>query len=97
MRSARQSSPSDAPSRIPGAGNDGPASHGLARHTLVFVPLAGAIASPGYLKVTRRQVNDAPSTGTGGALPTGDEEATIKHCDLACQHGGGGERRFARR
>ena len=35
--------------------------------------------------------------GTGGALPTGDEEAIIKHCDLACQHGGGGERRFARR
>ena len=34
-----------------------------ARHTLVFVPLAGAIGSPGYLKVTRRQVNDAPSTG----------------------------------
>ena len=67
------------------------------RHTLVFVPLAGAIASPGYLKVTRRQVNDAPSTGTGGALLTGDEEAIIKHCDLACQHGGGGERRFARR
>ena len=68
-----------------------------------YVPVSGsrtgAIASPGYLKVTyaRRQVKDAPSTGTGGALPAGDEEAIFKHCDLACQHGGGGERRLARR
>ena len=56
-----------------------------ARHRLVFVPLAGAIASPGYLKVTyaRRQVKDAPSTGTDGALPAGDEEAIFKHYDLA--------------
>ena len=70
-----------------------------ARHRLVFVPLAGAIASPGYLKDTyaRHQVKDAPLTGTSGALPAGDEEAIFKHCDLACQHGGGGERRFARR
>jgi hypothetical protein len=43
----------------------------------VFVPLAGAIVGPGYLKVAyaRRQVKDAPSAGTGGALSAGDEEA----------------------
>jgi hypothetical protein len=69
------------------------------RHRLVFVPLAGRIVGPGYLKVTypRHQVKDAPSIGTDAELPAGDEEAIFKHCDLACQPGGGGERRFARR
>ena len=28
-------------------------------------------------------MNDAPSTGTGGPLPAGDEEAIFKHYDLA--------------
>jgi hypothetical protein len=42
-------------------------------------------------------VKDAPSTGTSEALSAGDEETIIKHCDLACQHGGGSERRLARR
>jgi PRC-barrel domain len=70
-----------------------------ARRRLVFVPLAGATVGPGYLKVTypRHQVKDAPSIGTDAELPAGDEEAIFKHYDLACQPGGGGERRLARR
>jgi hypothetical protein len=42
-------------------------------------------------------VKDAPSVGTGGALPAGDEEAIFKHYDLTYATGGGGERRLARR
>jgi len=69
------------------------------RHRLVFVPLTGATVGPGYLKVTypKRQVRDAPSIGTDGELPAGDEEAIFKHYDLSYQPGGGGERRLARR
>lgn len=69
------------------------------RHRLVFVPLAGAIVGPGYLKVTyaKRQVRNAPSISTDGELPAGDEETIFKHYDLSYQPGGGGERRLARR
>ncbi len=37
------------------------------------------------------------STGTGGELPAGDEEAIFKHHGLAYQPGGGGERQLAPR
>jgi hypothetical protein len=69
------------------------------RHKLVFVPLAGATVGPGYLKVTygKRLVKDAPSIGTDGELPAGDEAAIFKHYDLSYEPGGGGERRLARR
>ncbi len=69
------------------------------RHRLVFVPLAGATVGPGYLKVTysKHQVKDAPSIGTDGVLPAGDEEAIFKHYDLTYERGGGGERCLARR
>jgi len=69
------------------------------RHRLVFVPLAGATVGPGYLKVSylKHQVKDAPSIGTDGELPAGDEEAIFKHYDLEYSPGGGGERRLARR
>ncbi|MGD0377157.1 MAG: PRC-barrel domain-containing protein [Streptosporangiaceae bacterium] len=69
------------------------------RHRLVFVPLAGATVGPGYVKVTydRRQVRSAPSIGTDGELPAGDEEAVFKHYDLSYSPGVGGERRLARR
>jgi len=68
------------------------------RHRLVFVPLAGATVGPGCLKVTysRHKVKDAPSIGTDGVLPAGDEEAVFKHYDLTYEPGGG-ERRLARR
>jgi len=70
-----------------------------ARHRLVFVPLDRASVGPGYLKVSygRKQVKDAPSIGTDGELPAGDEEAIFKHYGLAYQPGAGGERRLARR
>jgi PRC-barrel domain len=69
------------------------------RHKLVFVPLAGATVGPGYLKVTypKHKVKDAPSIGTDGVLPAGDEEAVFTHYDLKYEPGGGGERRLARR
>ena len=46
------------------------------RRRLVFVPLNQATVGPGYLKVAydRKQVKDAPSIGTDGELPAGDEE-----------------------
>jgi hypothetical protein len=68
------------------------------RHRLVFVPLTGATVGPGYLKVCygRKLVRDAPSIGTDGVLPSGDEEAIFKHYGLAYEPGGG-ERRLARR
>lgn len=70
-----------------------------ARHRLVFVPVDHAIVGPGYVKVPydRKQVKDAPSIGTDGELPAGDEEAVFKHYVLAYEPGAGGERRLARR
>jgi hypothetical protein len=54
---------------------------------------------PGYLKVSydRKQVKDAPSIGTDGELPAGDEEAIFKHYGLTYQPGANGERLLARR
>jgi hypothetical protein len=45
----------------------------------------------------RKHVKDAPSIGTDGELPAGDEEAVFRHYGLAYQAGAGGERRLARR
>ena len=69
------------------------------RHRLVFVPLDQATVGPGYVKVgyEKKQVKDAPSIGTYGELPAGDEEAIFKHYGLAYEPGAGGERRLARR
>jgi hypothetical protein len=69
------------------------------RHRLVFVPLDHATVGPAYVKVPydKKQVKDAPSIGTDGELPAGDEEADIKHNGLAYEPGAGGERRLARR
>jgi PRC-barrel domain len=69
------------------------------RHRLVFVPLDHATVGPGYVKVTydKKQVKNAPSIGTDGELPAGDEEAVFKHYGLAYEPGAGGERRLARR
>ena len=69
------------------------------RHRLVFVPLDQATVGPGYVKITfdKKHVKDAPSIGTDGELPAGDEEAIFKHYGLAYEPGGGGERRLARR
>jgi len=47
------------------------------RHRLVLVPVDRAAVGPGYLKVCydRKQVKDAPSSGTDGELPAACEEA----------------------
>lgn len=45
----------------------------------------------------RKLVRDAPSIGTDGELPAGDEEAIFRHYGLAYQAGAGGGRRLARR
>ena len=67
------------------------------RHRLVFVPLDHATVGPGYVKVCfdKKQVKDAPSSGTGGELPAAGEEAIFRHYGLACEPGAGGERRWA--
>ncbi|MFG1665330.1 PRC-barrel domain-containing protein [Streptomyces sp. Y7] len=69
------------------------------RHRLVFVPLAGALVGPGYLKVTypKNQVKGAPSIDVDGVLPAEDEEAIFAHYDLSYRPGAEGERRLARR
>jgi hypothetical protein len=69
------------------------------RHRLVFVPIDHAIVGPAYVKVPydKKQVKDAPSIGTDGELPVGDEEAVFTHYALAYEPGAGGERRLARR
>jgi PRC-barrel domain protein len=69
------------------------------RHRLVFVPLDHATVGPAYVKVPydKKQVKDAPSIGTDGELPAGDEEAVFKHYGLAYESGAAGERRLARR
>ena len=64
----------------------------------MFVPLDQATVGPGYIRVGYgKKVKDAPSIGTDGELPAGDEEAVFKHYGLAYEPGGGGERRLARR
>ncbi|MCW2895540.1 MAG: pSRTUE45c, partial [Actinomycetia bacterium] len=69
------------------------------RRRLVFVPLDHATVGPGYVRVPydKKQVKDAPSIGTDGELPAGDEEAVFKHYNLPYQPGASGERRLARR
>jgi hypothetical protein len=57
-------------------------------------PAARPARAVGYGK---KQVKDAPSIGTNGELPAGDEEAIFKHYGLTYEPGAGGERRLARR
>ncbi len=69
------------------------------RHRLVFVPLNQATVGPVYLKVCydKNEVKDAPSIGTDGELPAGDEEAIFTHYGLTYEPGAGGARLLARR
>jgi PRC-barrel domain len=69
------------------------------RRRLVFVPLNQATVGPGYLKICydKNLVKDAPSIGTDGELPAGDEEAIFTHYGLTYQPGAGGARLLARR
>ncbi|MER6255241.1 PRC-barrel domain-containing protein [Streptomyces sp. NPDC001584] len=69
------------------------------RRHLVFVPLAGAIVGPGYVKVDydRSLVKKSPAIGTDDVLPAGDEAAVFAHYGLPHQPGANGERQLARR
>lgn len=69
------------------------------RHRLVFVPLAGAVVGPGYVRVSysKTAVKDAPSMGTDDVLPAEDEQAVFSHYDLPYEPGPSGERQLARR
>ncbi|MFJ6479884.1 MULTISPECIES: PRC-barrel domain-containing protein [unclassified Streptomyces] len=69
------------------------------RRHLVFVPLAGAVVGPGYVKVDydRSLVKKCPAIGTDDVLPAEDEAAVFAHYGLAYQPGVNGERQLARR
>ena len=69
------------------------------RHRLVFVPLAGAVVGPDYVRVAypKAAVKDAPSMGTDDVLPAEDEKTVFAHYDLPYQPGPSGERQLARR
>jgi hypothetical protein len=69
------------------------------RRRLVFVPLNQATVGPVYVKVCydKNQVKQAPSIGTDGELPAGEEEAIFRHYGLTYEPGAGGARLMARR
>jgi PRC-barrel domain len=71
----------------------------VGRHRLVFVPLAGAVVAPGYVKVTvdKKLAKEAPSIDTDGELTAEGEPAVFEHYGLSYQPGATGERRLARR
>ncbi|MEU3658056.1 PRC-barrel domain containing protein [Streptomyces sp. NPDC032161] len=65
----------------------------------VFVPLAGAIVGPGYVKVDydRSLVKKCPAIGTDDVLSAEDEAAVFAHYGLPYRPGANGERQLARR
>ena len=69
------------------------------RHRLVFVPLDGAVAGPGYIRVDydKSLVKSCPAIGTDDVLPAEDEAAVFEHYGLDYRPGASGERRLARR
>ncbi|MFF9691436.1 PRC-barrel domain-containing protein [Streptomyces sp. NPDC014623] len=69
------------------------------RRQLVFVPLAGAIVGPDYVKVDydKSHVKKCPAIGTDDVLPAEDEAAVFAHYGLPYQPGANGERQLARR
>ena len=70
----------------------------LSRQRLVFVPTAGAVVGPGYLKVAfaKKVVRDAPSIDTDGELLATDEPAVFRHYEMPYE-AGDSERLLARR
>jgi hypothetical protein len=72
---------------------------GVLTHRLTFVPLAGAVVSPTYLKVQvdKKVVKDAPSIDLDGELTREDEPALFAHYNIPYTPGAGGERRLGRR
>jgi hypothetical protein len=71
----------------------------LGGQKLVFVPLAGALVSPKFLKVmySKKLIKDAPFIGTDGELEASQEPEVFAHYGLAYATGANGERRLGRR
>jgi hypothetical protein len=72
---------------------------GIRRRRLVFVPLAGAVVAPAYVKVRypRKLVTSGPSIGTDDELLAEQEPDVFRHYDLEYATGSDGARRLARR
>lgn len=66
---------------------------------LTFVPLAGAVVGPGWVKVrhSRKTVRSAPSIGTDDELLAEREPELFAHYGLDYDAGSDGARRLARR
>ncbi|MEA9984119.1 MULTISPECIES: PRC-barrel domain-containing protein [Subtercola] len=66
---------------------------------LVFVPLAGAVVAPKFVKVmyAKKLIKDAPFIATDGELDAASEPAVFAHYELPYETGSGGERRLGRR
>jgi hypothetical protein len=71
----------------------------VGRHKLTFVPLAGAVVSPDYVKVRydKKKVKGAPAIDMDGELRAADEEPLFRYYELDYLPGASGERRLARR
>jgi hypothetical protein len=71
----------------------------LGGQKLVFVPLAGAVVAPKFLKVqyAKKLIKDAPSISTDGELEAAQEPELFLHYELAYVTGSTGERRLGRR
>jgi hypothetical protein len=72
---------------------------GFRRRRLTFVPLAGAVVGPGWVKVPypRKTVRGALSIGTDDELLAEQEPELFRHYGLRVDAGPGGARRLARR
>lgn len=66
---------------------------------LTFVPLAGAVVGPGWVKVRfpKKTVRSAPSIGTDDELLAEREPELFQHYGLDYDAGSDGARRLARR
>lgn len=71
----------------------------IGRRRLTFVPLAGAVVAPSYVKVTvgKREAKSAPSIDTDGELTAEEEPELFAHYGLPYEPGQTGERRLGRR
>jgi hypothetical protein len=71
----------------------------LRRRRLTFVPLAGAVVGPGWVKVRypRKTVRGALTIGTDDELLAEQEPELFRHYGLSADAGPEGVRRLARR
>jgi hypothetical protein len=71
----------------------------VGRRRITFVPLADAVVSPSYVKVTvgKKDTKGAPTIDTDGELTADEEPGVFAHYGLAYEPGRTGERRLGRR